>query len=462
MASAAGSGAGGGAGGAGECEGEEQEDSSSSSHSVCDATQALDNLQIEDEKKEIEDELTVFRQQWQRELESSPSPHKESRPAKPVQREPAPQLTDEEKAKQLFLCGVEMERGGKLYEAIQHYKRAIQIVPDVEARLYESSELRPDTPEEEYEIEEVCQSEAAEDSEDEDAVEGEELVARLQRILARKGHLFQPEHQTKGAHISWLPYEVVQLVLRWVVGAELDAGSLERVAAACRGLYVAAREPDLWRCMCVRTWGIECGTPRVNGYASWRHMYVERARLNLHGCYISKTTYLRHGENSFQDHCYRPWYIIYYYRYLRFFPEGSVLMWTTADEPAACVGHLRHRETKNSLGIMSGHYRLVGDTVVILIKKACSEKTPASNTRFRARRKEASEQHDQLFQLELQVRSVRAHRNWQLVWRRYAVSTRRDQWSAFELAPGKFPPFAFSPVRAYTAEASAPLLQASA
>lgn len=47
----------------------------------------------------------------------------------------------------MFLCGVEMERGGQLYEAIQHYKRAIQILPDVESRLYDGSELRADTPE---------------------------------------------------------------------------------------------------------------------------------------------------------------------------------------------------------------------------------------------------------------------------------------------------------------------------
>lgn len=53
-------------------------------------------------------------------------------------------------------------------------------------------------------------------------------------------------------HFSWLPYEVVLLILRWVVSAELDAGSLERVAAVCRGLYVAAREPDIWRSLCVR------------------------------------------------------------------------------------------------------------------------------------------------------------------------------------------------------------------
>ncbi|CAH0724003.1 unnamed protein product, partial [Brenthis ino] len=460
MASATGTGS--GAGSSGECEGEEQEDSSSSNSYVLETTEALERINLNDVNKDIEDELTVFRQQWQRELVSTPSPQRERIPVKAeVQKEDEP-LSDEEKAKQLFMRGVEMERGGKLYEAIQHYKRAIQILPDVESRLYEGSDMRADTPEEVPEPTETCQSEYVADSDDEDVIEGEDLLSRLQRILAKKGYLCQPEYPTKSAHFSWLPYEVVQLILRWVVGADMDAAALERCGAVCRGLYVAAREPDLWRCMCVKTWGVECGTPRAHGYAAWRHMYVERARLRLHGVYISKTTYLRHGENSFQDHFYRPWYLIDYYRYLRFFPEGLVLMWTTAEEPAACVGHLKTRDTKNNLGIMSGHYRLVGDMVVIVIKKTSSEKkqSQATNTRFRARRKEPTDQHEQVFQMEFQLRSVRRRRNWQLVWRRYAVRA-RDAWSAFDLAPSKFPPLAFSAVRAYTAEATAPLLCSS-
>nr|XP_026498476.1 F-box only protein 9 isoform X1 [Vanessa tameamea] len=454
-----------GSGSAGDCEGEEQEDSSSSSHqSVQETSNALNNLNLNDANKDVEDELTVFRRQWKKELESTPSAQHESRSLVKKEVKKEEPLNEEDKAKQLFLRGVELERSRKLYEAIQHYKRALQILPDVERRLYNDSDLRDDTPEEESVIVESIQGALAVESDDEDAVEGEDLLTRLQRILARKGQLCEPEYPTKGGHISWLPYEVLQLVLRWVVGADLDAASLERAGAACRGLLVAARAPELWRCVCVRTWGIECGTPRAHGYTNWRHMYVERVRLNLHGCYISKTTYLRHGENSFQDHLYRPWYLIDYYRYLRFFPEGLVLMYTTAEEPAACVGHLKYRDTKNNPGIVSGHYRLVGDTVVILIKKASNEKklSQASNTRFRARRKELHEQHEQVFQMELQVRSVRRRRNWQLVWRRYAVSTRRDQWSAFELAPSKFPPFAFSAVRAYTADSSAPLLCSSA
>lgn len=46
-------------------------------------------------------------------------------------------------AKDLFLKGVENEQNGKLYEAIQYYRRAVQLVPDIEFRLYEATKLRP-------------------------------------------------------------------------------------------------------------------------------------------------------------------------------------------------------------------------------------------------------------------------------------------------------------------------------
>lgn len=48
----------------------------------------------------------------------------------------------------------------------------------------------------------------------------------------------------------------------------------------------------------------------------------------------------------------------------RFFPDGLVLMYTTAEEPAVSVGHLKYRLAKPGLGIMTGHYRLIGDKVL--------------------------------------------------------------------------------------------------
>lgn len=50
---------------------------------------------------------------------------------------------------------------------------------------------------EESETEEVARVDNAHPSDDEDAVEGEDLLARLQRIVARKGVLCEQEHPAK-------------------------------------------------------------------------------------------------------------------------------------------------------------------------------------------------------------------------------------------------------------------------
>ncbi|XP_053605656.1 F-box only protein 9 [Plodia interpunctella] len=410
----------------------------------------------DDMATEPQDEQTTFRHNWRRELEATPTPETEVTPV--TEAEQTPPESEEEMAKRIFLRAAELERRGEPYEAVPLYRRALQLAPDVEVRLYCAGAQLADQHQVESEPEEVPTENHNQSDDEEEWIEGEDLLTRLQRIVNRRGVLCEPEIPTKEAHLSWLPCEVVALVLRWVVGSELDARSLERVAACCRGLYVLARDRDLYRDLCLSTWGVECGTPRGLGLGSWREMYISRPRLLLHGCYISKTTYLRQGENSFQDQFYRPLFLVHYYRYLRFFPDGTVLMWTTPDEPVGCVPQLKTKLVKAALGIMTGHYRLMGDKVVIVIKKSTDKKQPPSNhTRFRSRRREVPEQHEQIFHVELELRDVRHRRNFQLAWRAYSICSRRDQWTQFDITPAKFPPFAFSGVKSYMAEATAPL-----
>lgn len=59
---------------------------------------------------------------------------------------------------------------------------------------------------------------------------------------------------------------------------------------------------------------------------------------------------------------------MYKFLYSRFFPEGLVLMLTTADEPAQCVGLLKYRSTK-SPAILSGHYILKDDKVTLVVHR---------------------------------------------------------------------------------------------
>ena len=111
--------------------------------------------------------------------------------------------------------------------------------------------------------------------------------------------------------------EIVLYILRWVVSTELDFRSLEMFSRVCRGFFISARDPEIWRLACIRVWGVNCGNCEPK-YQSWREMYRQRPRLRYNGCYINKTTYMRHGENSFQDQFYRPWHLVEYYRYLRY------------------------------------------------------------------------------------------------------------------------------------------------
>lgn len=86
-------------------------------------------------------------------------------------------------------------------------------------------------------------------------------------------------------------------------------------------------------------------------------MYIERHRIQFNGCYISKTSYMRYGENSFQDQFYRPIHLVEYYRYLRFFTNGQVLMLTTPDDPTQTVHKLRDVGPSGRNEMLRGHYR---------------------------------------------------------------------------------------------------------
>ena len=48
--------------------------------------------------------------------------------------------------------------------------------------------------------------------------------------------------------------------------------------------------------------------------------------LVLKGVYISKTSYVREGEKNL-DFCYRPYHVVEYYRYMRFYVDGKTWMY---------------------------------------------------------------------------------------------------------------------------------------
>lgn len=92
-------------------------------------------------QKEIQDALTNFRDNWQKELQN-PVKNKNQVPNKGISCESKENEIFEQDARKLFLKGIDMERAGKLYEAIQFYRRAVQIVPDIEFKIDNSAKSK--------------------------------------------------------------------------------------------------------------------------------------------------------------------------------------------------------------------------------------------------------------------------------------------------------------------------------
>ncbi|XP_075147851.1 F-box only protein 9 [Haematobia irritans] len=442
--------------------------------------------------------LDDFRTNWQKELQQKQVPEDETHSNDMTTKEaedivsPLPDTTigadQEALAKNYFHKAVELEKRGKVYDAIPFYRKAMAIEPNIEFTYYEHQKLKSAVQTNELRTNIVSTQEAKEitDYSEEDLID--DLYEKFQNDLSRnhQGKLIvssrDPGIITTEKHISELPSELLLYIMRWVVSNQLDMRSLEQCAAVCKGMYLVARDEEIWRSACVKVWGHNVGTlthsdaeksdPMENQcaiipkYCSWRQMFIDRERVLFNGCYISKTTYIRMGENSFQDQYYRPVQLVEYYRYIRFLPDGTVLMMTSADEPQQGVTRLKNLQQLRP-DTLKGHYRLFGSTITVMLAKQQSKfiSNPTGGTYNRHRR--GSSVYDETaynstkYCIEFRIMSNSKRKFVQLVWLHYSIiqiRNKHETTSEFDLTPSKYPPLRFSPVRSYHLDADAPLI----
>lgn len=366
--------------------------------------------------------LDQFRQKWQKELEVKKKSESKKLAKALVDKVIDDELSDDKKAEKLFLDATDLERKGKVFEAMRLYRRAVQLDPDIEFKIYEQSKnaVNNNVGARAASAPRDNKNSIGDGCEEEDLSEVN-LVERFHAsILNGNGTLFERGNAgagvivTGGLHISDLPMEVILIILKWVVSSHLDIRSLEQCSMVSKGFYLCARDNEIWKLACKRVWGRGASLTKESGHTSWRGMFIERPRVCFNGCYISKTSYIRYGERSFQDQFYRPVHLIEYYRYLRFFPDGTVLMLTTADEPQHAVYKLQNR---NRSDILKGHFRFNSDIVTIIVKK--NEEKKQHN---RMRGFADFELNDRSFVLQLQMTYTKKRRMPQLVWQQYSVN----------------------------------------
>ncbi|XP_042887073.1 F-box only protein 9-like isoform X2 [Penaeus japonicus] len=360
------------------------------------------------------------------------------------------------KATELFNKAVELEQSGCLYEAIQFYRRAMTLVPDIEFRAHRHNML--ERPEGIRCIRSDTEGEESVNDDDLDDEDLQDLTSRFQLLMAPAQAMCSPQFEQEAPHISCLPPEMLDRIMRWVVGSDLDIRSLEQVSRVCQGFYLLARNPEIWHKACVKIWGINTGTPGV--YGSWRQMFVHRPHPRFNGCYISRTTYFRCGASNFRDQSYQPWHVVQYYRYVRFFPDGFVCMLTTPDEPVSVVSHLRTKEP-GKLQVVKGMYRFNGPNVSLVLKRQSRE----MSNRRKGRRHigGTTDVAETTFQIEFEIRPVKQRSHWQLVWRNYTITSTfydgKQNVSQIEVHDSNnFPPLAFSRVKSYTTDSEKPLM----
>ncbi|XP_050436166.1 F-box only protein 9 [Adelges cooleyi] len=344
----------------------------------------------------------------------------------------------DEDAKSLFLKGIEYERDGNHYDATKCYRRAFKMDPDIEDKITDED------------VAALRQTESSDESDSEEDYDSQEdLYVRLQRVI--EPQICFPEHSQQATHFSALPTELVLYVFRWVVSSDLDLRSLEMCATVCRGWYLCARDPELWRRACSKIWNKLNIDDLAAVDGSWRKMFIERPHVLTIGCYICKISYMRQGEESFQDLSYGPSLNVVYYRYLRFFSDGRVIMMLSSSEPGKIVQRLKSKALAPH-DVCLGYYQLSDNQLLL---KLDSKVTKAEQNNKQRHRLE-NVQRKTTYYMTLEILKHKSKHNHKLTWKEYEIVHRNRinklMTTKYDLSSNRFPPFLYSRVKSYTTE----------
>ncbi|KAG5916107.1 hypothetical protein E4U42_007802 [Claviceps africana] len=210
---------------------------------------------------------------------------------------------------------------------------------------------------------------------------------------------------------------------------------------------------------------------RTGLYPSWKHMLQHRPRIRFNGCYISTVNYIRMGQASTNQATWggSPVHIVTYYRYLRFFRDGTAISLLTTSEPAAVVPHLTREALLSHLGLADSAAAAGTYVPPAVMQKAYRARWRLSPPSVPAddgdtavpsgpRRPQTegdltveTETHDPkyMFRMDLSLRTAgRATRNNKLVWQgHFSYNKLTDDWAEFTLKHDRA--FFFSRVKSY-------------
>ena len=168
--------------------------------------------------------------------------------------------------------------------------------------------------------------------------------------------------------ISTLPSEVLVEIV--AATAATDVAAFVRLAQVCKLFaHLVSSEDNIWKQICLsKKFGFTgmhhtyvCTVegvpyhqleppppPVILPPTSWKHTFQTEPRIRFTGVYISTVNYTRPGASSASQVTWNtPVLIVTYYRYLRFFRDGTCISLLTTTEPSEVVHHLTKENMLN-------------------------------------------------------------------------------------------------------------------
>ncbi|EIN05959.1 hypothetical protein PUNSTDRAFT_115360 [Punctularia strigosozonata HHB-11173 SS5] len=376
----------------------------------------------------------------------------------------------QKRAIDVYRRAMQAEQNSELDEALRLYRQAFRLDTNVD-RAFEAAELLVQSQVKSAKLPPSADGTAATSarsaqstvvthrhtSSGTNATSNSKITGLLARIVSGfpPDVKFEPEDEREGFHFVRLPDELIVDIL-----TILDPTAIERFAAVSRRARILSLDSTIWRNFAKRVYRPPQIPPELtlegladNYDSDYRRLYVEHPRLRLDGVYIAVCHYIRPGlsENVWVNiH-----HLITYHRYLRFFPDGTVLSLLANEQldPHNVIPHFKH--SLRMKGLFLGTWSLDGTTVTIdgLAPLSSSTSTSLSVTTAHsgsnARDAPAiEEQCKYVFRMTFSLRSRPLGRWNKLEWVEYeSVRVEDGEATPFPLKQER--PFWFSKVRSY-------------
>ncbi|CAJ0945304.1 unnamed protein product, partial [Mesorhabditis belari] len=293
-------------------------------------------IEVREEVEEI-DELERFRNEWRNELASR------NDESKAMGREKKEAIKREKAAVESFLEGCRLEqshRPADIFRALHHFAKSLDKSPKV-AEMIDPKFLKLPIM----------------DSNGKDFEAQNEFLMILRDRLQKRNSAFEATNASP-CYFNCLPGEILMRIVCEVVGKEISLDCLFTLSKVSMSFFLTTRSNSIWRMIFLKTTSPQIGKAAIELRPdSWYNLCNRTPRPLFNGVYVGRTTYVRHGETGYQDSSYRPYHTVCYYRYLRLFPDGTLMMKSSADPPDNIV-HLMTKTSRSES--MKGKWWLEG------------------------------------------------------------------------------------------------------